>query len=233
MNKKNVLTFIVVIGVAVGAYFGFSQPPSADHRPAAVEEKTDVGTSEETITTPPEKDVSGKYNFNVISRDAWPLTERAEAAIASLAPGQFIGDVVEDPTQDNVAYFAASTEIAADGSRLISVYRYQTDDYNWERLFRGTYKPGEFPVLCETCYPTLNVAGYDSGKLVLIAKDNDYGGGRCWFQLVDSVDDRSDSFTLVSMDIAHPYDGFAEYTPPQAIYDASRAEQAACEAGLE
>ncbi len=162
----------------------------------------------------------------------WDLLERAESTINSyLGDGQDIEfGIVQDPTDENTVYFASS---AIDGEEnLISIYKYQTDDYNFERLFRKTYEPGKDALLAEDLLPAFHVIGYDDGNLVLFVKSVETSLEAC-AQPVLLGSSESDSAVLVTVSIDNPYDALEDYVPNQEVLDEALADQATCEAGLE
>lgn len=170
-------------------------------------------------------------NFEGVSPADWDLLERAESGVATLTSGQEIEFyIVKDPADDNVVYFATSALDEGDDQQMIGIYRYQTDDYNFERLFRRSYDLGDLENIHEEDFPDFHVVGYDSGDLVLLVMGRSDSPGPCSEPLLLGAD--YDGRSLWSMSLEDPYGGFENYELSDELRAEVETDQEACLAEL-
>jgi len=182
---------------------------------------------QETDETEQTSKTSGPTNFNGVNPPEWENYDRAMNNIQALGTNQFIGgQIVADPTDSNIVYFAAYS-FETDLSQ-ISVYRYYMDNHNFERLYRAEYESGQFSYLGEGV-PAFHIYGYDNEQLIILAKIIGASPGPCTESLLLGTENRNEAMTLLSMSIDDPYAGFEEYTPPDEVLEAAQARQAECQ----
>ncbi len=170
-------------------------------------------------------------NFEGISPFDWELTERAEGGVATLTSGQEIEfSIIEDPTDENVVYFATSAYDERDDQQMIGIYSYRTDNFNFERLFRRSYDKGDLENIHEEDFPDFHVVGYDSGNLVLLVMGMSDSPGPCAEPLLLGAD--YDGRELWSMSVDDPYGGFEDYELSEELRAEVEADQEACVAEL-
>lgn len=220
--------FLVLIAALVIIYIVVNKTPATEEQVSNETETTQISDS-----TDPAEQMSGN-SFDYLLPDDWGLTERAEQGIASLASDQTIEfGIVTDPNNENVVYFSSTVFDDELEEQLVSVYKYQTDNYNFERLFRTSYGEGRFPNLDEPNFVVLHVVGYEDGKLIILAQDSDDSPGPCAEPILMGWDENRGTIrNLLTLDIAEPYSGFEEYTPPEEVAGAARERQTQCKAGL-
>ncbi|MBT4857259.1 hypothetical protein HON52_03670 [Candidatus Uhrbacteria bacterium] len=193
------------------------------------EMSNDISDNEEVVnddTADEKPEVTGS-NFDGISPSDWELTERAETGISSLTSGQQIDFyVMPDPSDENVVYFAASAYDEGDDQQMIGIYKYNTDDYNFERIFRRSYDAGDIEGLPEEARPVIRVVGVDDGRLVLLVQSNDDSPGPCSQPLLLAD---SDGRLMWSMSVSDPYGGFEEYVLDEEVRADAELAQATCE----
>lgn len=221
MNKGLVALIVIIAVIVIYAVVTNTSTPSTEPS-----DKSETAGDVEEMTGEP---VLEGQQFGGLLPEDWDLYEKANKNIQTLGTGQTITFyVVSDPDNENLVYFASSAYDTTLRENMLSIYRYQLDDNNFERLFRTRYGEGRFPML-EAGIPVLHVLGYDSGKLVLLVQDLDDSPGRCTEPLLLGVgEDRGEIRNLITMDISDPYAGFEEYTPPQDVLDTAQEAQDAC-----
>ncbi|MCH8049496.1 hypothetical protein IH979_02170 [Patescibacteria group bacterium] len=228
-KKKNYTNVIIgVIAIIVGILLiALLQQKGAAPKTEPTDESSEK-TAEEVME---EKEPA--VNLDYLLPADWDLTDRAERGIATLAKGQEIKfGIVTDPTDDTFVYFASSVYDSRQKENLVSIYKYNTDNYHFERLFRRTYSDGDLPFLSEETTPDFHVLGYDGGRLVMLAQDRSDSPRSCAEPLLLGAKG-SDVRTLISINVDDPYGGFDEYTPSQELIDAAQKRQTECEAELE
>lgn len=201
--------------------------PKGEDRPPR-ESRQDSDATETTDTTPQEAPKDQK-SFDYILPADWENTTRAEKSIGGLTEGQVIEfGIVNDPSDETFAYFAASALDQDEKENLISIYRYNLEDYSFERLFRATYGEGDFSGLNDSAIPVLHVIGYDSGKLVILSQSADDSPGPCSEPILMGEDPEDGDRRIVSMNISDPYSGFDDYTPPDDVMNVARERAGTC-----
>lgn len=219
-NVGNIIIGVLLVVVIILLFSFFSGDQQAS---LPVNGDVSDETAEDAVDEP-------VFNFEGIHPTDWGLTERAQNGVQSLQAGQLLQFyVVEDPTQDDVVYFATSHREDDADEVLLSVYEYRTDNFNFERLFRRSYEPGDIDGLPEEALPVMRVVGYDSGSLVLLVQANDDSPGPCAVPLLLAD---SESRMLWGMSIEEPYGGFEEYEPPAEILEAKEVAQEKCQSEL-
>lgn len=213
----SVAAFAIILLVAIGMML--------ETAPEADTDNTPQNPSEQTPQTPQEPVVS----FETVNRTDWQHTERAEEAIQSIAEGQQIKNfIVTDPTQENIAYFAAEVYDEEIQENLISIYKYNTENYEWERLFRQSYGQSDMSQLREEATPTIMPLGYDNGNLVLLAQDRSDSPGPCAEPLLLASQDDSSTRTLLTISLSEPYSGFQTYEAPDEVVEEAEEREMEC-----
>lgn len=163
------------------------------------------------------------------SPEGWPWYERAMADIGSLGDGQVIEfGIVTDPTQDYLAYFATSAFDATAKHTMISIYRYNTMTFAFERLYRGTYTMGEEPHLGKKSFPALHVVGYHDDELLVLLKDNAYQFAPCEDPFLFGYTATSSQGALLALTLNDPGSGLRDYTPDEMLLSDAQIHAAAC-----
>jgi hypothetical protein len=217
-KKNNSFLTSAAIIVAIILAFVLLRPASA---PVEERENNVSDSAEQEI-------IQDKKEFEWTAPNAWEHLERATNAIQSLTPGQVIeSGILQDPTNENVVYFAASAFDEEKLENLVSVYQYQTDDYNFERLFRTTYAEGGTSLLGDEAVPVFHVVGYDNNNLILLIQDYFDSPDPCGQPLLLGMQ-HGDSRNLVSMSINDPYSGVETYTPPQDVIKEFQQKELTC-----
>lgn len=228
--KKKTSNLIIGILVVIVLILLFSWRGS-DQASAPSTQYDDDDVTQDTDDTVDDGDtnLSSMSTDGILPQD-WDLLKRAEAGINTLTSGQQIQSwIVADPTDENVVYFAANSFDDGDGLMQIGIYKYRTDNYNFERLFRHSYDEGDIEDLPATQYPEFHVIGYNDNQLVLLIQPEGYLPGPCTNPLLIS---ETTERLLWSMNIEDPYSGFVEYTPSQEELAAAQSEVDACLAEL-
>ena len=172
---------------------------------------------------------SESANFDYLIPSEWDRTETATVNIGLLGTGQTIsGGIIQDPTDENIVYFASLLFTGEPETSQVSIYRYYLSNNNFERLYRAEYQPDEFTHL-ESGVPGFAVYGYDDGKLIILAHTVGVSAGPCTQPLLLGIDDRN-NYNLLSMEITEPYGGFTEYNPPESVIEQSESDMLACQA---
>ncbi|MDP2631562.1 MAG: hypothetical protein Q8P30_02205 [Candidatus Uhrbacteria bacterium] len=159
----------------------------------------------------------------------WELSERAQGGIQTLTRGQIMLDgIVQDPTDENIVYFAASAYDSSRKQNLISIYSYRTDNYNFERIFRTIYSTGSLDDIASGAVPSFHVAGYDNGKLVILVKDRSILMQECE-NLYSFAASNPETTSLLTLNITDPYSGFGEFSPGEELMNTATTMKAECE----
>lgn len=175
-------------------------------------------------------------NYNYTNPSEWDFYANATEDIQSLSKNQTIEyGVVRDPNEENYVYFASSTSALDDGAVLLSIYKYNEDNYTFDRIWRDTFINGEtFDLTAvEDLAPVLRVAGYENGSLIVLAQYMDDSPGPCSSLYMMGTDDRS-TRTLLTLDLSDPYSKFEEYEPTEEAIATAEAwvEQCKVEVGI-
>lgn len=213
-----ILAAIIVILLIV--WFQTAEAPSED---TATETETNEQTNEIA-----EQVSGGSYNGG--TPNDWPNYETAMTNIQTLGVGQIIHEsIVTDPNDEDVVYFSTSAYNNDIDENLISIYRYNENNDNFERLFRTRYRRGATSLLDESMVPKMLTTGYEDGKLILLMMDYNDALDTCEEPLLTGTgDDRGESRNLLSMDISDPYGGFSEYTPSEEQVTEAEARTEEC-----
>lgn len=219
-STSNLIIGILVVIVLILAFSWMdSVPQSSDTDMAQNDDQEQMGNDRNS-------DESSSQTFDGFLPDDWALTERAENGINTLTSGQKIDfSIIQDPSDENVVYFSAHSFDDGDGLMQIGVYKYRTDNYNFERLFRRSYNEGSIDGLPTTEFPVFHVVGYDNGALVLLVQGESDSPGPCAEPIL--LPD-SDGRLLWSMSIEDPYGGFEEYTLPSDVRMEAQEMQETC-----
>ncbi len=214
-----ILAAIIVILLIV--WFQTAQAPSEDT-------VTDNEVSEQVNET--SEQISGSSYEGGTPND-WPNYETAMTNIQTLGVGQVIHEsIVVDPNDVDLVYFSTSAYNSDIDENLISIYRYNESNDNFERLFRTRYRRGATSLLDEAMVPKMLTVGYEDGKLILLMMDYADELDTCEEALLTGIgDDRGESRNLLSMDINDPYAGFSEYAPSNEQIAEAEAREADCE----
>jgi len=179
-----------------------------------------------------EKTTDGASSMSFLLPGDWELYERAGSAINRyLGEGQeIVYGIVQDPTDQNIVYFASSAYDRDAEDNLVSLYRYQIDNYNFERVFRRTYNAGKDGLISENLIPTFHVVGYENGGLILFVQSVEDSLDACEQPLLVEP---TDATKLITLDLEKPYDGFEDYIPTEEAIEEARAAMESCKAELE
>lgn len=206
----------IIIVVVVGAFW---------FRDA---ERNGPGTATDNESSADEDSVPA-VTFDYVMPDDWAFTAHAMKDIQALTPEQQITfGVVTDPTNETHAYFASAAPDPNDAEKvLLSVYNYNTETYEFERIFRKSYGTG-FPGLRKEAMPVFHVIGYDEGKLIILAQDGDDSPGPCTEVLTLGRENDDIAREMLSMNLESPYDLMVPYQVPGDIYNAALQKQESC-----
>lgn len=168
-------------------------------------------------------------SFTVIAPEDW---DRAESVVGDMAQswgttwtaeeGHVITyGVVEDVDEPGIFYFATKRDDATAG-RQVSIFRYTSSTYGFERLYR----------IDNAGDAAWYVVGYDNGMVVYAETRATYDPGACGEPLVAGVDG-VDGAALYQLpdNFAQSWDmGPSAYSAEQADIDEVRTRQTNCEA---
>lgn len=210
-SSQNVVIGVIVL-VAIIILLALLGPKSAndvDHT-----EEGNIEESHELVESENEESHESASNFGYLLPEDWDGLERAEKNIQSLAEDQVIvPGIVADPTDENIVYFASTTYDAEKKENLVSVYKYQLDDYNFERVFRKTYEPGDFSELKETDIALFQLLAYDNNSLIIkVSPINALTMEECGPTMFCDVVPRSE---IVKMSLEDPYNKLEKYELPE------------------
>ncbi len=143
-------------------------------------------------------------NFICIASEEWSYYEDASNDIQELTPDQVIGKgIVNDPNEEEFAYFIAEAPNTEEETVLLSVYKYNTGNYTFERIYRKTFstiareKEQDF---------YFSLIGYDAGKLAIMKTST----------LLNGPDDEENVNELFSINLSDPFAaGLTPYEIPQ------------------
>lgn len=208
----------VIVGILLIAILQNTQTP-----------QDNVGTDPEQMEPEVAMEEPPAVTFEYLALEDWELLDRATEGVQDLARGQELEfGVVTDPTDEKFVYFATSVYDARKQENLVGVYKYNTENYNFERLFRRSYSEGDFTFLAEEIVPNFHVIGYDDGQLVILAQDMNDSPSACAQPLLLGAQ-QDDAHTLISMSIDDPYAGFNEYAAPQDAIEAAEQAESLCQ----
>lgn len=212
----------LIISVPVVLIILFVVLPNRDEAPSST---NNGGTATVIDENGNPIDVNNAKNFAFMKPTDWYRYDNANEDIQSLGEGQsIVFGVVEDPTDDNIVYFASYTFDESTKEILWSIYKYQQDDYTFERIYKTTLSDG-YAAIPALVNPAVRVIGYDSGHLVLLVQDVQDTGGPCANALLHTNDEYHGVYTL---DLASPYSGFEEYEIPEDVVEQAQAEYDTC-----
>lgn len=190
-----------------------------------------------TLIAPELTGQDARQNFIGLMPSDWSGAARAEKDIQSLAPKQKIEwYVVKDPTDESIVYFASDVMTTSNkvSSTDLSVFRYNTASYEFERIYRGTFAQGSIEGLDDSVAPVFHVLGYDHGNLVILAQDGSDSPGPCTMPLTLGRTDADQIREMLSLNIADPYKaGLTAYTVPEHVLADQDARSQACEEEME
>lgn len=159
---------------------------------------------------------------------SWHYTSLAERDIQELAEGQrVIDDVVVDPIDGAIAYFAASSFDTEAQEMTLSIYRYDMQNLSYTRLYRAVYGKGASRYLDKNTWPLWHVIGYDRERLVILLEDINDETSACGAPLLVGIDPQSTS-VLLTLSLDDPSVGLTAYTPQEDDIADARNLQAAC-----
>ncbi len=221
--NKNVWLILGVAAVAI-ALIVVLKPDLPYSEDAA--DGGDNGTSDETPFNgaPP-------TNFSFLMPEEWDYLNNAEKDIQTLTLGQDIRfGIVQDPIEPRVFYFGSVATDPKDSSQqLMSIYRYDTTNYNFERLYKKTYAAGDIEGIREGADYDFHVIAFDQMKLVVLLQDGSDSPGPCTevYRLGREEDDIARE--LYSLDLADPYaKGLEPYRFPDEVYEEAAEKEEAC-----
>lgn len=168
------------------------------------------------------------YNFEYDLIADWAEADRALDDIQELTRGQELEfSVLTDPEDDKFVYFATSVYDSRQKENLVGIYKYNNENYTFERLFRRSYSQDDFSLLASGALPNFYVAGYADGKLILLAAERAYEPHECNELLLVGTEGEENA-ALVSMSLADPYSGFVEYEPREEDLAAATKREQTC-----
>ncbi len=174
-------------------------------------------------------------NFTHLLPSDWNYYQTAMKDIQTLTPNQEITPgIVYDPTQEEIAYFAT---VAGDPERgedaVLGIYRYDTSDYTFERIYRKVLPPEDFPGIAGYEYRVWHVVGYDQGKLVVLMQYPSYTPEVCDDVLTRGRKKEDNAVQMLSLDLSDPYaKGLAPYSIPDDEYRAALDREKDCNGRL-
>lgn len=187
----------------------------------------------------PENNESGRYasskNFTHLVPSEWNYHRAALKDIQTLTPNQEITlGVVYDPTQEEIAYFAT---VAGDPEKgedaVLGIYRYDTSDYTFERIYRKVLPPEDFPGIAGYEYRVWHVVGYDQGKLVVLTQYPSYAPEVCDDILTRGRKKEDNATQMLSLDLSDPFaKGLVPYSIPDDEYKAALDREKDCNGRL-
>jgi hypothetical protein len=213
MKLSTLVWILLLIALVVGAYFILGSGPKAapnDNDLGGVEDSEDSDSSDQ------EAEVSTTH-FDYIMPDDWAHTARAEADISKfLDPDQRIEfGVIE---VGDTAYFSTTATNDDTNTLLTSIYKYNSKDYTFERIWKTSSSPVTFST------PVYRALGIDKGSLILLKQGVDDSPGPCTQPLLLTGGDRA----ILALNLESPYSGLKTYTIPQDARAAAEAAQTAC-----
>lgn len=175
-----------------------------------------------------------KKSFDYMDATKWDRSEDFLESAKSMASDQKITGVLQDPNDANIFYISTlgSQESSEEGfgalptSHLASIYRYEYDSRQWERIYREQIEEGSKPQLRDNSLGRYTVVGYDSGKLIL-ALESWIGHDGC-YSPIDGSHNHSDLLDILSMDLENPYNEFLPYELPEDVVEEAQAEGQEC-----
>ena len=173
-------------------------------------------------------------NFEYIIPEEWEFYENAIEDIQSLESNQTIEfGVVQDPLENNFVYFAIQQKLMESGDTRISLYKYNEDDYSFERLWRKSINNHDEYGTEDThlYFPVMHVIGYENNNLIVLFQPGDDSPGPCSNPWLMGWEDRS-MRNMMSIDLENPYDSFEGYTPSDEVIEAAEDAVEECEASL-
>lgn len=163
-------------------------------------------------------------NYAYLLKSEWPYSEQAEEDIQVLGEGQVISNgIVQDPTDRSYYYFASNTIDTEAQTNLVSVYKYNSDDYTFERVYKQTFDAAMTLIefygeklndTNETAPPTFGIIAYDNGHVVVhIQPYTDTFD-------CDGIILPAPGVKILSLDLDSPYDALDD------AYDSTLAQEA-------
>lgn len=213
MKLSTLVWILLLIALVAGAYVVLGSGPKAAPSNEEQDEIEDVNTEDSSD----QEAEAPATHFDYILPDDWAHTARAEADISKfLDPDQRIEfGVVE---VGDTAYFSTTATNNDTNTLLTSVYKYNTKDYTFERI----WKTSSSPITSTT--PVYRALGIDKNSLILLKQGVDDSPGPCTQPLLLTGGDRA----MLALNLESPYSGLKTYTIPQDARDAAEAAQAAC-----
>ncbi len=183
-----------------------------------------VGLVDQNSTDTPDAtdEIIEAQNYEYMDPENWEFYDNAMEDIQVLSEDQTIEyGVVRDPIDENYVYFASSTPTDEYGAVLLSIYKYNEDDYSFDRIWRAAVSNGEsFGLTANSdSIPVVRVIGYDDEKLILVISDAELPMFNCEFPWLLGWQNRIDTTRMVSISLNDPYSGFNDYIPPEDVVD--------------
>ncbi|MBT3231167.1 hypothetical protein HN358_05350 [Candidatus Uhrbacteria bacterium] len=173
-------------------------------------------------------------NYEYIMPEEWEFYENAIEDIQSLSEYQEIEfGVVQDPIEPNFVYFASRKTLLELGDTLLSLYKYNEDDYSFDRLWRRDINNvDEYGIDgTDQYFPVMHVIGYENGKLIVLFQSGDDSPGPCANPWLMGWEDRANR-NMMTINLSDPYNGFEEYTPSDEIIETAEDAVDECETAL-
>lgn len=172
--------------------------------------------------------------FTITYPENWRYTEQAESDIQELGRGQYLQfSVIDDPSQEGVSYFSTAAFDEDTEEVTLSIYRYHTLSFDYERLYQATYAQGEHRSLHRKAWPVWHVVGYDDKSLVILLRDGDDEMTDCADPILYGLSGSEDNTAeLLSLNLADPSMGLSPYSPDRDVIRAAEDAQEVCEENL-
>ena len=176
-----------------------------------------------------EYSVEQQVVFAYLEPKEWANYRIALSSIRELEPNQFFeSGIVYSPYEENISYFATSSR-QDDNSYLLSVYRYDNENHNFERLYKTFSVEGESGLTGKEdidMHEILRVIGIDGNELIMLAQPIDDSPHPCAQPLV--IGAQGGTRALVSFELDNPYATFNYYKPSEEILGPLRHERDMC-----
>lgn len=161
--------------------------------------------------------------------EEWSRFRNASQDIDDLTPMQDVAFfVVEDPVNEDTAYFAAYAYDTDEKEQSLGIYMYDEPSYAFERIYKKTYGEGDVDWMTNpSALPVWHLVGYDHGKLIVLMQDYDLSPGPCAEPFLVGVDNEK-AARLFTLDLASPSAGLSPYTPNDGLLREAQAKQDGC-----
>lgn len=163
-------------------------------------------------------------NYDFVRPENWQHFDKATQIInetqgrVGTQPEQITPSIVQDPTNEDVYYFATYMQDKMETEFFTGIYRYDVSDHNWDRLYKVTQ---------DFQGATLHfVIGYDSGSLIIrkyLHTDPHLATVNCTNLWLPPIEEH-----IVAMSLDDPYGGFDAFTVPDEVHSIELERQQRC-----